>query len=193
MKKKITGILIGTIILLFVLWAGVISGKNVSFVNITSEFTFPEENVITGEKTAQTREGRTLRSGRHVMNLRLSGNGRLTVQLSSKNSATIDPGEFDIHLEKQNEPVLQQIIFDAFTEVDSLLVTIKGTEDTDITIDSVEISVSPANDRRFTMTFLILGASICLLMVTSGKIIPGSAGNGPSADPDCLFCQCSLF
>ena len=50
------------------------------------------------------------------------------------------------------------------------MVEIKGTEDTDITIDSVEISVSPANDRRFTMTFLILGASICLLMVTSGKI-----------------------
>ena len=79
------------------------------------------------------------------MNLRLSGKGRLTVQLSSKNSATIDPGKFDIHIEKQNEPVVQQIVFDAFTEVDSLLVTIKGTEDTDISIDSVELSVSPAN------------------------------------------------
>ena len=170
MKKKIIGIIAGTAVLLFALWAGVIFGKNVSFVNITSEFTFPEENVITGEKTAQTKEGRTLRSGKHVMNLRLSGKGRLTVQLSSKNSATIDPGEFDIIIEKQNEPVVQQIVFDAFTEVDSLLVTIKGTEDTDISIDSVELSVSPANDRRFTITFLILGVSICLLMLTSGKL-----------------------
>ena len=32
-------------------------GENVSFVNITSEFTFPEENVITGEKNC-TDEGR---------------------------------------------------------------------------------------------------------------------------------------
>ena len=170
MKKKIIGIIAGTAVLLFALWAGVIFGKNVSFVNITGEFTFPEENVITGEKTAQTKEGRTLRSGKHVMNLSLSGNGQLTVQLSSKNSATIDPGEFDIHIEKQNEPVVQQIVFDVFTEVDSLLVTIKGTEDTDISIDSVELSVSPANDRRFTITFLILGLSICLLMLTSGKL-----------------------
>ena len=170
MKKKIIGIVAGTAVLLLALWAGVIFGKNVSFVNITDEFTFPEENVITGEKSAQTKEGRTLRSGKQVMNLRLSGNGGLTVQLSSKNSATIDPGEFDIHIEKQNEPVVRQIIFDAFTEVDSLLVSIKGTEDTNISIDSVELSVSPANDRRFTITFLILGLSISLLMLLSGKL-----------------------
>ena len=57
MKKKIIGIVAGTTVLLFALWAGVIFGKNVSFVNITSEFTFPEENVITGEKNS-TDKGR---------------------------------------------------------------------------------------------------------------------------------------
>ena len=168
--KKTAVIVVGTVVLLFILWSGVILGRNENYTDITSELAFPEENRITGGETAWTREGRTLRSGKYAINLRLKGKGLLSVQLSSKNSATIVPGEFELRIdENPDETGVHRIEFDVFTEVDSLLVALQGTENTEVTVESVSISVHSANDRRFTVSFLILGAASVLLLMTLRK------------------------
>ena len=169
--KKTAVIVVGTVVLLFILWSGVILGRNENYTDITSELAFPEENRITGGETAWTREGRTLRSGKYAINLRLKGKGLLSVQLSSKNSATIVPGEFELRIdENPGETEIHRIEFDVFTEVDSLLVALHGTENTEVTVESVSISVHSANDRRFTVSFLILGAASVLLLMSLGKL-----------------------
>ena len=165
LNKKYLFVILSILVLLGALWIPVICGQGVRLTSIEDEFILPEDRMIPTDEDLVTVKERTLRSGRHNIRLRLTGNGTAYISLTSKNIATLVPNLFSVEGEGVHE-----IAFLAYTDVDYLHIEMRAQKDSALKIESIEISTRAAMDRRFTISFGLLGAMLILVLRINGSI-----------------------